>query len=94
MSEATMGDASFFARCSPHALAAVATAAKGNGAGIDRIFSGVAPLQSADPDQVSFLDNRRYASALEQTSAGAVIVHPECCARASGDDRDRHHGGL
>jgi UDP-3-O-[3-hydroxymyristoyl] glucosamine N-acyltransferase len=30
---------------------------------------------------VSFLDNRRYASALEQTSAGAVIVHPDMVAR-------------
>jgi UDP-3-O-[3-hydroxymyristoyl] glucosamine N-acyltransferase len=41
----------------------------------------VAPLQSAGPAEVSFLDNRRYASALEQTSAGAVIVHPDMQAR-------------
>lgn len=76
-----MGDARFFARCSPHALAAVATAAKGTAPAIDRMFSGVAPLQSAEPDQVSFLDNRRYASALEHTSAGAVIVHPDMLPR-------------
>jgi UDP-3-O-[3-hydroxymyristoyl] glucosamine N-acyltransferase len=30
---------------------------------------------------VSFLDNRRYAAALERTSAGAVIVHPEMVDR-------------
>ena len=30
---------------------------------------------------MSFLDNRRYASALEQTTAGAVIVHPDMAAR-------------
>ena len=30
---------------------------------------------------MSFLDNRRYASALEQTLAGAVIVHPDMQAR-------------
>jgi UDP-3-O-[3-hydroxymyristoyl] glucosamine N-acyltransferase len=41
------------------------------------MFVGVAPLQSAGPDQVSFLDNRRYAAALEHTMAGAVIVHPD-----------------
>jgi UDP-3-O-[3-hydroxymyristoyl] glucosamine N-acyltransferase len=42
---------------------------------------GVAPLQSAGPDQVSFLDNRRYAPALEATRAGAVIVHPDLAGR-------------
>jgi len=41
----------------------------------------VAPLQTARPNEVSFLDNRRYASALEQTSAGAVIVQPDMAAR-------------
>ena len=45
------------------------------------LIVGVAPLQSAEPDQVSFLDNRRYASALEHTSAGAVIVHPDMLPR-------------
>jgi UDP-3-O-[3-hydroxymyristoyl] glucosamine N-acyltransferase len=30
---------------------------------------------------VSFLDNRRYVSALDQTLAGAVIVHPDLAAR-------------
>jgi UDP-3-O-[3-hydroxymyristoyl] glucosamine N-acyltransferase len=72
-----MGDARFFARNTPHALADIAIAAGGTAPAIDRAFAGVAPLQSAGPDQVSFLDNRRYASALEHTLAGAVIVHPE-----------------
>jgi len=44
---------------------------------IERMFVGVAPLQSAVECQVSFLDNRRYAVVLEQTRAGAVIVHPQ-----------------
>lgn len=39
-------------------------------------FSGIAPLQSAGPRDVSFLDNRRYAPLLEQTQAGLVIVAP------------------
>jgi UDP-3-O-[3-hydroxymyristoyl] glucosamine N-acyltransferase len=45
------------------------------------MFAGVAPLQTAGQDEVSFLDNRRYAAALEQTMAGAVIVHPQMQAR-------------
>jgi UDP-3-O-[3-hydroxymyristoyl] glucosamine N-acyltransferase len=45
------------------------------------MLEGVAPLQTAGPNEVSFLDNRRYASALERTLAGAVIVHPEMRAR-------------
>ena len=77
MSDAPIGDARFFARSGPHALAEIATAAGGTAPAIERFFRGVAPLQSAGPDQVSFLDNRRYAIALEQTMAGAVIVHPE-----------------
>ena len=81
MVEASMGDARFFARVGPHALAAIAAAAKGTAAAIEKAFTGVAPLQSARPDQVSFLDNRRYAMALEQTMAGAVIVHPDMLNR-------------
>jgi UDP-3-O-[3-hydroxymyristoyl] glucosamine N-acyltransferase len=79
--EAPMGDARFFARSSPHALAAIACAARGTAPPIERMFLGVAPLQSAGPEQVSFLDNRRYAAALERTMAGAVIVHPEMLER-------------
>ena len=48
----------------------------------ERLFTGVAPLQSAGSDEVSFLDNRRYADALAATRAGAVIVHPDLAARA------------
>ena len=76
-----MGDARFYARTGPHTLAAIATVAKGTAPAIEKAFSGVAPLQSAGPDQVSFLDNRRYAAALEKTMAGAVIVHPNMLER-------------
>ena len=81
MIEAPMGDARFFARNAPHALADIAIAAGGIAPLVAKTFAGVAPLQSAGPDQVSFLDNRRYALALEQTLAGAVIVHPEMQSR-------------
>jgi UDP-3-O-[3-hydroxymyristoyl] glucosamine N-acyltransferase len=79
--EAPMGDPRFFARSGPQALAAIASAAAGTAPAIEKIFAGVAPLQSAQSDEVSFLDNRRYAAALEQTMAGAVIVHPQMQSR-------------
>ncbi len=81
MIEAPMGDPRFFARSGPHALAEIASAAAGTAPPVERMFAGVAPLQSAGQDEVSFLDNRRYAAALEQTTAGAVIVHPQMQAR-------------
>ena len=75
------GDVRFFARSGSHALATVALAAEGSAPPAALVLTGVAPLQTAGPTEVSFLDNRRYASALERTSAGAVIVHPERAAR-------------
>lgn len=81
MTEAPMGDARFFTRSGPYALADIASAAVGTAPASKRMFAGVAPLQSAGQDEVSFLDNKRYAAALEKTMAGAVIVHPQMQAR-------------
>lgn len=81
MVEATTGDARFFRRSGPHSLAVVAGVARGIANERDLLFEGVAPLQTAGSNEVSFLDNRRYASALDQTLAGAVIVHPDMAAR-------------
>lgn len=79
-----MGDARFFARSNPHGLATIVAVAEGavaEGAVAEgqapestRMFSGVAPLRAAGPNDVSFLDNRRYVAALDETAAGAVIV--------------------
>lgn len=84
MTEAPMGDARFFARSNPHGLATIVAVAEGavaEGAVAEgqapestRMFSGVAPLRAAGPNDVSFLDNRRYVAALDETAAGAVIV--------------------
>jgi UDP-3-O-[3-hydroxymyristoyl] glucosamine N-acyltransferase len=82
MTRTSIGDPRFFARNGPHPLATVAEAALGAAPGVDLLLAGVAPLQTARPDEVSFLDNRRYAAALEATSAGVVIVHPDMLARA------------
>jgi UDP-3-O-[3-hydroxymyristoyl] glucosamine N-acyltransferase len=77
----TAGDLRFFARSGPHRLAAIAAACGIDAATDDRLLHGVAPLQSAGPEHISFLDNRRYAAALSRTLAGAVIVHPDLAER-------------
>src|SRR6476620_9988341 len=81
MVEATMGNARFFRRSGPYPLAVVTDTARGIADDRELLLEGVAPLQTAGPNQVSFLDNRRYASVLDQTLAGAVIVHPDMAAR-------------
>jgi UDP-3-O-[3-hydroxymyristoyl] glucosamine N-acyltransferase len=81
MPQAAMGNARFFRRSGPHSLAVVAQAASGLACSRDLLLEGVAPLQIAGPHEVSFLDNPHYASTLEQTLAGAVIVHPDMQAR-------------
>ncbi len=70
------GDPRFFARSGPYDVAEVARVAGGETSATPSLqLIGVAPLQAAGPDEVSFLDNRRYADALDATRAGAVIVH-------------------
>jgi UDP-3-O-[3-hydroxymyristoyl] glucosamine N-acyltransferase len=81
MVEATLGNARFFRRSGPYSLAVVASTARGVADELELLLEGVAPLQTAGPNEVSFLENRRYAPALDQTSAGAVIVHPDMAAR-------------
>ena len=81
MVEATPGNARFFRRSGPYPLAVVASTARGIARELELLLEGVAPLQTAGPNEVSFLDNKRYTSALDQTLAGAVIVHPDMAAR-------------
>ena len=80
MTAAGAGDARFFHRTGPHTLAAVAAAA-GAVSADERPLHGVAPLQLAGPEHVSFLDNRQYLPLLEATRAGAVLVHPNMADR-------------
>lgn len=42
----------------------------------DLLIRSLAPLQTAAPDQISFLSHARYQSQLAQSAAGCVIVHP------------------
>ncbi len=75
------GDPRFFQRAGPHSLAAVADAAEAAAPPRRLMLTGVAPLQTAGRDDVSFLSNRKYLPALKQTEAGAVIVHPDLAAQ-------------
>ena len=85
MASGAAGDDRFFTRTGPHPLADVAAAAGGTAPSSDLLLSGVAPLQTAGPQHVSFLDNRKYAALLAGTQAGAVIVHPDLAGRVPPD---------
>ncbi len=77
------GDPRFFARAGPHRLSDIVAGISAELASqrCDPLLQGVAPLQTAGPQHVSFLDNRRYADALTTTRAGAVIVRADMLAR-------------
>lgn len=77
MDKAAIGDTRFFARTGPHALTVVAQTACGKAPQSDLQIKGLAPLQIAGPNEVSFLNSRRLVSLLKSTRAGAVIVHPD-----------------
>lgn len=74
------GDPRFYARTGPHDIAAVARAAGAADVAAGRALRGVAPLQTAGPDEVSFLDNARYLPMLRETRAGAVLVRADAAA--------------
>jgi len=80
-----MADPRFFANTGPHALGEIARRVGAElGAGVDpaRLVHDIAPLDSAGPDHLSFLDNPKYIAAFEATKAGACIVHPRQADRA------------
>ncbi|MEQ8370692.1 MAG: UDP-3-O-(3-hydroxymyristoyl)glucosamine N-acyltransferase [Alphaproteobacteria bacterium] len=47
-----------------------------------RMITGIAPLESAGPDHLSFFDNRAYLAAFENSAAGACFVRPAFVSRA------------
>lgn len=66
----------------PLTLAEAATLAGGELRGDPaRVVRGVGPLSGAGAEEVSFLDNRRYASQLATTGAAAVVLAPELAAK-------------
>ncbi len=73
------GDPRFFRRAGPFPLSRIAETIgeTPDELASGRLFSGVAPLQTAGPEQISFLTNRQYRAALSETRAGAVVLEPK-----------------
>ena len=80
-----MADPRFFDRRGPFSLAELA--ARGGGeladpAHADRLARDVAPLETAGPDDLSFLDNTAYLPVFAGSAAGACVVARRHAARA------------
>lgn len=79
-----MADQRFFHLAGPFTLgqlAEICGAELSDAAQAAVVMTDVAPLDRADAQQISFLDNRKYADAFAITAAGAVIVHPGLAER-------------
>jgi UDP-3-O-[3-hydroxymyristoyl] glucosamine N-acyltransferase len=75
-----MADRRFFTPSGPHRLGDLVEltgATLGSGANPDKMIRDVAPIESAGADDLSFLDNPKYAGAFSATMAGACIVRPK-----------------
>lgn len=80
-----MADPRFFDRAGPFSLgelAAAVGAELAGGAAPEAVVADVAPLSTAGPEHLSFLDNRQYIAQFEQSAAGACLVHPDLAGRA------------
>lgn len=80
-----MADPRFHRRAGPFRLGVIAErsgARLAEAADPEQLISDVAPLQSAGPDELSFLDNTAYLDAFAASRAGACIVNPAHAARA------------
>jgi UDP-3-O-[3-hydroxymyristoyl] glucosamine N-acyltransferase len=80
-----MTDHRFFDRAGPYSLGELAglTGARlwGEADG-QRVFSDVAPLETAGSDDVTFLDNRKYVDAFIRSRAGAAFIDEKFAERA------------
>jgi UDP-3-O-[3-hydroxymyristoyl] glucosamine N-acyltransferase len=79
-----MPDQRFFHRSGPFRLDKLAALTGSeimqvNGAGGDpaRLFHDVGPLDGADAETFSFLDNRKYRDAFKISKAGGCVIHPD-----------------
>ena len=80
-----MADPRFFDRAGPFsldALAALSGATLRDPAGGERLFIDVAPLETAGPEDLTFLDNRRYLDAFAGSRAGAAFVDARAVDKA------------
>ena len=75
-----MSHPGFFSIAGPFSLAEIAAATGATLADdVDaaRTYRGVKPLSEAGPDDITFLDNRKYFPQLASTNAGACLILPE-----------------
>jgi UDP-3-O-[3-hydroxymyristoyl] glucosamine N-acyltransferase len=80
-----MADSRFFHRAGPFSLGDLATATGATLGVAERAaetVSDVAPLSTAGPGDIGFLDNRAYIPQFEASRAGACLVHPDLAGRA------------
>lgn len=80
-----MADPRFFLNAGPYALGDIAQRVGvdlGDGADASQMIQDIAPLDSAGPTDLSFLDNPKYIAAFEASSAGACIIHERHVERA------------
>jgi UDP-3-O-[3-hydroxymyristoyl] glucosamine N-acyltransferase len=80
-----MTDLRFFDRAGPYSLDELAgsTGARlQDGADGARRFADVAPLETAGPEDVTFLENRKYLDAFSRSRAGAAFVEERFAVRA------------
>lgn len=78
----------FFRRHGPFAVSEIAErvgADVASGANSSRLITDIRPLSEAGPGDLSFLDNRRYASELQATSAGACFLRREHASKLPAD---------
>lgn len=69
----------FFAKAGPFTLAEIAKATGAElapGCDAERRLGNVTTLADAGPDDLTFLDNRKYIPVLETSRAGACLVNP------------------
>lgn len=79
-----VGHARFFAHTGPHDVATVARVAGAEPPERTAWLHGVSGLERAGPDDLAFIGHARHLTALLDTRAGAVIVHPELRDRVPG----------
>jgi UDP-3-O-[3-hydroxymyristoyl] glucosamine N-acyltransferase len=70
------GNGRFFADTGPHTLAVIAAAAGCEASTVEALIYGLASLEDAGPDHISYSGTTQHTTLLERTQAGAVIVSP------------------
>lgn len=75
-----MPDPRFFSVSGPFNVAELAEIGKArllDGGDPQRMIRDVAPIDTAGPGELSFIDNPRYGDLFRQSEAGACVVHPD-----------------